>query len=261
MFFENNTGRVYYEAHGPENGPAVIFCHGVGMNHETFANQVAALEKTYRVITWDLPYHGKSSELDHRLAFSQTAADFVIGIMDALEIKKAVLIGQSLGSFVIQRAATKHPERVIATVHLGGGSLYPGYSPMLTALRPLLSLLKLWPDASLFKMFARHKALTPDTQSYLEKSASKTGKPVIVHLTKEMLDDMATGIAACLKQPILIMYGQQDAGFVRRLSTRWHAADPASELVIIENAHHIANQDNPEAFNKALLVFLERICP
>ncbi len=58
MFLENDVGTVYYEVNGPEEAPAVLFSHGVAMDHRTFETQVAALADRYRVIVWDMPYHG-----------------------------------------------------------------------------------------------------------------------------------------------------------------------------------------------------------
>jgi len=65
LFFENKLGRVYYEIYGREDAPAIIFSHGINMNHETFKAQAETLQEKYRVITWDLPYHGKSSPINN----------------------------------------------------------------------------------------------------------------------------------------------------------------------------------------------------
>ena len=64
MYFKNDVGTVYYEVYGPENAPAVLFSHGVAMDHRTFESQIRALEERYRVIVWDMPYHGYSSPID-----------------------------------------------------------------------------------------------------------------------------------------------------------------------------------------------------
>jgi pimeloyl-ACP methyl ester carboxylesterase len=128
MYYENNLGKIYYEFHGPEAAPAIVFSHGVTMDHRTFNDQVKALKDRYRVIVWDMPYHGKSTAIDDNLQFSTTAADFIMELLDHLKIDKAILAGLSLGSFVSQQAAYMYPERVMATIHISGSSLYPKYS-------------------------------------------------------------------------------------------------------------------------------------
>ena len=95
---KNDAGTVYYEVYRPEEAPAVLFSHGVAMDHRTFETQVQALEDRYRVIVWDMPYHGRSSPIDKKLRFSTTATDFVIALLDELNIRQAVLAGLSLGS-------------------------------------------------------------------------------------------------------------------------------------------------------------------
>lgn len=73
MFLRNDVGTVYYQVYGPEESPAVLFSHGVAMDHRTFETQVKALEDRYRVIVWDMPYHGRSSHINTKLRFSTTA--------------------------------------------------------------------------------------------------------------------------------------------------------------------------------------------
>lgn len=45
MFYESKYGDIYYEFTGRKGAPVVVLCHGVGMDHKTFAKQVSALEK------------------------------------------------------------------------------------------------------------------------------------------------------------------------------------------------------------------------
>ena len=86
MHLTTDTGSVYYKVSGPRQAPAVLFSHGVAMDHRTFAEQVNALQDRYRVIVWDMPYHGRSSSLDKNLRFSTTAADLLFAILDELVV-------------------------------------------------------------------------------------------------------------------------------------------------------------------------------
>ncbi len=260
MYLTNESGKVYYHFHGPEDAPTVVFSHGVAMDHRTFNDQVSALEKDYRVIVWDMPYHGRSWGIDRDLRFSKTAADFLIAILDELAIDQATLAGLSLGSLVTQEAAYRYPNRVNACVHISGGPLYPKYSPILIAMIPMITLsMKLYPFTPLKKAFAEHKALADETKAYLMETVSQTGKDMITHLTNEMVRDMVIGIPEPNTQPSLIVYGDHDIRFLRNMSIKWHQRQPNSQLVEIKNAHHILNQDNPAAFNAALLSFLAEI--
>lgn len=260
MYLKNDIGTIYYEVYGPEKAPAVLFSHGVAMDHRTFETQVRALEERYRVIVWDMPYHGYSSPIDRNLRFSTTAADFIIALLDELEIQQAALAGLSLGSLVVQHAAHHHPERVKAVVHISGGSLYPKFPAILKALIPCISLfMKLYPVKPLNKAFAEHKALAAETKSYLMETIAYTGKDVVTHLTNEMVRDMVEGLPGHSAHPALIVYGDHDLRSLRKMAEAWHKGHPHSQLVEVQNAHHILNQDNPAAFNAALLGFLQTI--
>ena len=260
MYFENKVGKVYYEDYGREDALPIIFSHGINMNHETFKAQAETLQEKYRVIIWDMPYHGKSSPIDKKLPFSETTADLISNFLDHLKIEKAVLAGLSLGSYVTQIAAYKYPEKVKATIHIGGSPLHPPVTSLLKIANPLIGLfINLYPERKVFKAFAEHRTLKPETRDYLERIATENGKQVMSHLTKELMRDMARGLPNHTAEPKLLCHGDHEISMVRNQMKRWHNDCPQTQLKIIEDAHHIANQDNPEATNKVLLDFLAGI--
>lgn len=257
-FLENALGKFYYQVHGPQDAPAVIFSHGVAMDHRTFDNQVRGLKDTYRTITWDMPYHGRSDSIDKELSFSKTAADLVVAIMDELGIDQAFHAGLSLGSFVVQQLSSLYPTRVLGEIHISGGPLHPKFPAILKASIPFTAVfMKLYPSKPLARTFAKHKALAPETIEYVIETIETAGKEAITHLTNEMVRDMVAGLPAPSSKPTLIVYGDHDLPFIIKMSKDWHARLPNSKLAMIENAHHILNQDNPTAFNVVLLDFLK----
>jgi 3-oxoadipate enol-lactonase len=260
MYLENRWGKFYYELYGQEDTPAIIFSHGINMNNETFRAQAEALQNKFRVIIWDMPYHGKSSPICNKLPFSETTASIIIDLLDHLKIEKAVLAGLSLGSYVTQIAAHKYPQRVKATVHIGGGPLHPPVTPLIKVVNPLIGLfIKLYPSSRIFKAFASHRSLKPETRAYMEKVAAENGKEVMSHLTQEIMRDMVRGLPRHTAEPKLLCHGDHEVSFVKKQMHRWHKECPESRLAIIENAHHIANQDNPEMTNRVLLDFLDKV--
>jgi 3-oxoadipate enol-lactonase len=260
MYLKTDQGSVYYEVSGPPEAPVVVFCHGVAMNHRTFASQVEALRDRYQVIVWDLPYHGRSSPIDRRLRFSTTAADFLIALLDTLDSGKAVLAGLSLGSLVVQHTAHHHPHRVKAVVHISNGPLFFRIPAILKAAMPLIRLFaRLYQTQAFNHVFAKHKALREETQAYLMETAAHTGKDVVAQLTHEMLRDMVIGLPEHSPHPALIVYGDHEWRFVRRMAKAWHKEHPDSQLVEICDAHHILNQDNPAAFHQVLGPCLEGV--
>ncbi len=259
-YYKNELGKFYYRVAGPEDAPVVVFSHGVAMDHQTFDAQVAALADEYRVITWDMPFHGRSDAIDRNLRFSKVSADLVVGILDELGIQQAVMAGLSLGSFVVQRLSAHHPERVLAEIHISGGPLYPKFPGILrTAIPLVIVFMELYPEKALGSAFAKHKALTEDTIAYLKESIKATGKDSVIHLTNEMIRDMAEGLPAPPDKPTLIVIGDHEIPAIIQMNQRWHERLHGSELVMVENAHHILNQDNPDGFNQVLIDYLERV--
>lgn len=260
MYYENDVGKVYYEVHGAENDDTLFFCHGVTMDHETFLPQVEGLEDRYRLILWDLPGHGESYRIDDYRGYCATAGALAVELLAHLGVEKAVLVGQSLGSIVIQHATHMAPERVGGSVHLGGAPLYPPFNRLLSAFNPLMALsVSLLPERILYSSFAKHKALREDTRNYLREVSSRAGKKLIIRLSQEMVRDMVQGLPAATEEPKLICYGDHEVFFLKQIARSWHERNPGSRLSIISDAHHIANQDNPEEFNELLASFLGKI--
>ena len=113
-----NGQSIHYTVRG--TGKAVIFVHGWTCDETSWAGQVPAFAGTYRVITLDLPGHGKSDP-PARGDFSMNAfADAVEAVRVAARVDRAVLVGHSMGAGVIRNYALKHPDRVAGLVAVDG---------------------------------------------------------------------------------------------------------------------------------------------
>lgn len=94
-------------------------------------------------------------------------------------------------------------------------------------------------------------------QDYLSTTMRKTGKKFALKNTADMCYDLIDPWSQPPKVPLLMLYGGNDLAFIRNASKAWHKKEPSSQCVEIPNANHIANQDNPEDFNRVLKAFLE----
>ena len=258
MIFKSTYGEIYYEISGKEEAPVIVLCHGVGMDHRTFEKQVEGLRGDYRVIVWDMPGHGYSSMSKPDMRFSLMAAECLVELLDETGTDRAVLGGLSLGSFVIQYVLHKYPERVIATIHIGGITLHPKYSSLLKPVFSMTGSLKIMPDRMFYRSFAKHRANAPETRKYMEDVASRTGKDLIMKITKDMGEDMLEGLPEPPDRPLLITWGADDI-YTRRLSEKWHKRTPGSRKAMISHANHIANQDNHYEMNESLRSFLQEL--
>jgi 3-oxoadipate enol-lactonase len=105
--------KIYAESTGA--GEPIVLCHGLGGNHAIWWQQIDALARRNFVITWDQRGFGNSTAHSGRTGIDEAAADLV-AVLDALQIPRAHLVGQSMGAFVALRAALDHPDRVLSLV-------------------------------------------------------------------------------------------------------------------------------------------------
>ncbi|MCX5471512.1 alpha/beta hydrolase [Alcaligenes sp. A-TC2] len=111
-YIEVNRVRLHYVEAG--SGPAVIFCHGFPELWYSWRHQLPALAKTgYRAIALDMRGHGESEAPAEVGSYGvmQTVGD-VIGLMDALGIEKAVMVGHDAGTSTAYHTALMRPDRV-----------------------------------------------------------------------------------------------------------------------------------------------------
>ena len=250
-------GNIYYQLRGREKAPVIAFIHGVGMNHKTFNEQVKALEADFRILLWDLPGHGDSTFTGTEQNFTSMAADCLKELLDELDIESVFIVGQSLGSMVAQHFQIKYPSHVLATVHVPGIELTSHVGSWSKAFVPLMmGMFHLFPAKPFYRMFGKHRSVKKDVQEYLSQSIEITGKNLALRITKDMVNDLIDHNPRPELRPQLITYGEKDLFFIRKGAEKWHKKTPGSKCIKIENANHIANQDNPEKFNEAVKTFL-----
>ena len=96
VILECKKGSVYYWYTNIDFAKRTVFLlHGLTANHAMFDKQIEFLSGKYNVIVWDAPAHGKSRPYSN---FSyEDAAVVMLQILNKLQIKQVVLIGQSMG--------------------------------------------------------------------------------------------------------------------------------------------------------------------
>lgn len=104
-----NGLNIYYEVHG--TGEPLILLHGGVGGMEMFGPNVPALAKTRRVIAVDLQGHGRTADIDRPLRF-ELMADDIAALVTHLRIKKADVMGYSVGGGVALQLAVRHSEVV-----------------------------------------------------------------------------------------------------------------------------------------------------
>lgn len=112
------ANRVHYVTAG-QGSRTLVFVHGWGCHLGFWREQVAALADKARLIFIDLPGHGQSDKPETTYTMD-LFAEAVLGVMRAVGVEKAALIGHSMGGAVICRVYHQAPEKVTALVSVDG---------------------------------------------------------------------------------------------------------------------------------------------
>ena len=110
-----NSARLWVEDEG--DGPAVLFLHGGLGDSRLFEPQAKALADRFRCVRVDLRLWGRSEAPGDPFSWIEDA----VGVLDALSIERAALVGLSFGGGIALDVALAHPDRVSALVHVAAG--------------------------------------------------------------------------------------------------------------------------------------------
>jgi 2-hydroxymuconate-semialdehyde hydrolase len=168
-----SAGGIGTNYHDQGRGPAVLFIHGSGPGVSAWANwrlALPALSKSYRVIAPDMVGFGFSDRPKGVEYIKETWVKQAIGLLDALGIEKAHVVGNSFGGAIALAMAIRHPERVGRLALMGAvGVPFPitpgldavwGYEPSFEAMLKLLDI------------FAHDRSLVTDELAELRYRAS-----------------------------------------------------------------------------------------
>jgi len=254
---------LHYEIHGSrddDSRPWLVFSHSLACSIAMWAPQLAEFARTYRVLAFDTRGHGLSDAPPGPYTFDQLADD-LHGLLRALDISEAHFIGLSMGGMIGQVFALRHSGIFKSLTIADSTSRWPPEAIGLFAdrvktaqaygMEPLIkSTLERWFTAP---FHASHPAEVNNVGALI-RATPVAGYAGCSHAIPRIDTTRRLKEIAC---PILVIVGKNDPGTPLAMSQEIHANTPGSELVVIDNAAHISNIEQPEKFNRALSVFLE----
>jgi len=263
--------RLYAEAHGTGSPPILLSC-ALNTTHENWRPQVQPLVAAgYSVLLWDYRGHGRSDAPEDPAAYSmERVVRDLEEVLDALAPRaSAVVGGLSFGGLASLHFALRRPGRVRALLLVDSG---PGFKNpeaqkrweesveriasflerkgpgALVASRSRESLVGRRPELPAAQAAAR--AIAAQRAHGLANFGRRVAAPA------PSVIDALPGIAV----PALIVVGEHDAPYLRSAEVM-AAKLPNAESVTIQDAGHIVNIEQAEAFDAAVLRFLARVAP
>jgi pimeloyl-ACP methyl ester carboxylesterase len=203
--------------------------------------------------------HGDSSRPETGYRYTDLAND-LRAFMDALGVRRAVIVGHSMGASVAQRFVVDHPDRVMALVLMAAFStIYqdPGITAFYaSAIAPLAD-----PIAPAFAREWQQSTLArPATPDFFDTVVSETLK-VPARLWHQLFTGFLetpdfTQELARVSVPSLIVWGDRDTYATRSMQDRLLAAIPGARLLEYKGAGHAFHWEDPKRFTRDLAAFI-----
>lgn len=270
-FIEVNGLDVHTKATG-SGKPIFLLLHGFGASTFSWREVMAPLGDLGTVIAYDRPAFGLT---ERPLTWDEgtnpytpeAQVDLVIGLLDALEIEKAVLVGNSAGGTVAAATALTHPERVQALVlvdaaiYTGGGA--PAFVqpllqlPQFDRIGPLLARrIQAQGDAFLRSAWHDPDKITPEViDGYWKPLRAQHWDKALWELTKASRASDLNARLDELTLPTLVITGNDDRVVPTEESVRLAGELPNAELEVISACGHLPQEECPQAFMDAVTEF------
>jgi pimeloyl-ACP methyl ester carboxylesterase len=249
--------RVHYLAEGPRAGQAIVLVHGLGGSAEEWQNLAPRLTKAgFRVYLVDLPGFGRSEKpADFSYSVSDQA-EVVVGLLDALGLKQVNLGGTSMGGWIAQIVASRHPERVRRLILFDAVGLDEKptwdtrlFTPATPAEVDQLDALLLPNPPRVPGFIAR------DMIRFSNDRAWVIHRAVAAMLTGH---DTTDKLLPELKMPVLIVWGAEDRIAPVSQGETMHSLVPQSELEVFPGCGHLAQMQCADRVGPKILEFVKR---
>ena len=259
---------IYYEVHGPDEAPPLVLIGGWASYLWIWFRQIPVLKERYRCVVFDNRGAGRSSKPDYTYT-SEMFADDTVGLMEALDIDNAHILGISMGGIIAQQVAISYPENVrsliLVSTHFGG----PNHIPIDNKTRALLVALPTETISLEQAMDMRIKATfspqfihenRPLIQQIYEWSL-KYPSPLYAqtHQTSATEAFNAESEVKNISAPTLILHGDSDFTIPPKNAELLANNIPNSKLVFLKGAAHFCIIEKYEEFNNEVMNFIDEV--
>ena len=258
-------GSLYFEEMG--NGEPLILLHGHSLDRRMWDAQFASFARHYRTVRFDFRGYGRSSKQSETFPFTHLGD--LLTLMDSLRIEQAHIVGLSMGAFVAGDMLAMNPERMLSCVMASGGirSVKGPHEPMdslesaqrdreiaLLKRKGVENMKREWLETLVSGGGTRREEIREPLRRMID--AWDAWQP----LHKEVRSFWAREAWQRLTEqrptvPTLLIKGETDLRG-KPYSPREQNYLPRARAVVLPDCGHMANMEQPEAFNRLVLEFL-----
>jgi 3-oxoadipate enol-lactonase len=242
-------------------GPWLAMSHSLACNLHMWDEEAKRLSNRYKVLRYDTRGHGESSAPAGAYTLDLLADD-LHGLLQALGVHSTHIVGLSMGGMIGQTFALKYPGMLKSLALCDTTSRYPAEAA------------GLWVERIKTVETKGMEPLVEPTLARWFTEPFRKARPAVVEKVAAMIRTTpAPGYIGCchaipkinltarlkeIRCPAVVIVGKDDAGTPVAMAEEIHQALPGSKLVVIPSAAHLANLEQPQAFNQVLGDFLDK---
>jgi pimeloyl-ACP methyl ester carboxylesterase len=243
----------------------IVFVHGTGGRADRWSRNLDAFAKAgFHAYAFDLPGHGYASK-GAGVDCSVPAYRQVLGaFMDAVGIRKAVIVGTSLGGHVVASYACENPSRVEAVVLVGSMGLVPIGDEARGRIQAgannqsrdgiVGKLKRVIFDTTLVTEDMVEEEWRINNSAGAAESFATLGRYIVSDLDAEVVGEALAKAAF----PVLLVWGSEDKTVAPEVGRQVKTLVPRSDLVELEGAAHTAYYERADTFNTIVTGYLEQ---
>jgi len=257
---EANGIQVNYRLDGQADAPVVMLSNSLMSNHTMWDAQIPALTESFQVLRYDTRGHGLTDSPPGPYSIKLLGED-AIALLDALNINKVHFAGLSMGGMIGQYLGANYSERLHSLLLCDTASEMPTpdmWNERISSAKEkgITALL----DGTLQRWFTA--SFLENEQEAVEKIAQMirtTNADGYIACASAIRDMSQTSILSKIDVPTIIIVGADDPACTVEQSKVLEQHIKGSELVVLKEAAHLSNIEQTEAFNTAMLTFLNKL--
>jgi 3-oxoadipate enol-lactonase len=244
---------------GPRDAPAVVLLHAIATDSDLWAAQIPAWSQFARILAVDLPGHGASAprpQIDSLDQYAHALAE----LLASVAIKDVSIVGLSFGGMIGQAFALNYPQRVRSLVLSNTSARTPAEMKETWARRKqaastqgmhaqVATTIERW----FTPQFRERAPLQVERVANMIRRTSYDGYAAAIEAIRGL--DLLDRLSA-LEMPVLVVGGLQDAAVTPQTIEALAQRVPKAKTLLLEDAAHLANIEQPTAFTEAVGQFL-----
>ena len=242
-------------------GQPIVFLHAFPLNRSMWEPQVKGLKSQFRIITVDLRGHGKSEAPMWRYSLDQFAED-TKNLLDHLGIAKAVFVGLSMGGYILFSLYRKYPSLFDALVL--ADTRATADTPEAKSTRFSMAQIAYKRGSSTIADLMLPKLLGQTSLSHRQDLVKQLRHMITANQISGIVGDLmameerpdSTPLLRKLNIPTLVIVGEEDLASPPTEVQSMAEHIPGAKFIIIPEAGHVSNLEQPELFNQSIQKFL-----